>query len=250
MLVGNYSLNNLHQDKSPIKTIRKQPVKSTPMKYATVFTLKEASIKRLNKLAGSKGLNGFEASSNAKPKVMSSVDFSSLEFDSIGFKGKWKKLIGDPSVGFSAMIFGKPKMGKSYLAPDFAGYLANNHGSVLYVAAEEKLDATLQKKLLDKNVASENLYVSDSLPKSLKKYDFVFIDSINKIRMTPMDVERLRLSNKGISFVFIFQTTKQGQFRGGNEFQHDVDIVIEIPEKGKAIQFGRFNQGGHMKIFK
>jgi hypothetical protein len=28
-----------------------------------------------------------------------------------------------------------------------------------------------------------------------------------------------------------------------------VDVVIEVPEKGKAIQMGRFNQGGEIDIF-
>ena len=28
-----------------------------------------------------------------------------------------------------------------------------------------------------------------------------------------------------------------------------MDVVIEVPERGKAIQFGRFNQGGEMSIF-
>jgi predicted ATP-dependent serine protease len=51
------------------------------------------------------------------------------------------------------------------------------------------------------------------------------------------------------SFVFIFQTTKEGKFKGANTFQHDVDSVIEVPEKGKAVQYGRFNQGGEMPIF-
>jgi hypothetical protein len=26
-------------------------------------------------------------------------------------------------------------------------------------------------------------------------------------------------------------------------------VVIEVPERGKAVQFGRFNQGGEMDIF-
>jgi hypothetical protein len=26
-------------------------------------------------------------------------------------------------------------------------------------------------------------------------------------------------------------------------------VVIEVPERGKAIQFGRFNQGGEIEIF-
>jgi predicted ATP-dependent serine protease len=81
------------------------------------------------------------------------------------------------------MVFGKPKMGKSYLCMDFAGCLARNHGKVVYVAK------------------------------------------------------------------FVFQTTKEGKFRGANIFQHDVDVVIEVPEKGKAIQMGRFNQGGEIWIF-
>ena len=48
-------------------------------------------------------------------KVMNSVDFANLQFDTIGYKDKWQRLIGDPSLGFSAMIFGRPRMGKSYL---------------------------------------------------------------------------------------------------------------------------------------
>ena len=38
-----------------------------------------------------------------------------------------------------------PKMGKSYLCIDFSGYLVRNHGKVLYVAKEEKLNADLKK---------------------------------------------------------------------------------------------------------
>ncbi|MBK6936994.1 MAG: hypothetical protein IPH18_09045 [Chitinophagaceae bacterium] len=59
---------------------------------------------------------------------MNSMDFANMQFETIGLKGKWYDLIGDPSSNFTAMVFGKPKMGKSYLCIDFAGYLARNHG--------------------------------------------------------------------------------------------------------------------------
>jgi predicted ATP-dependent serine protease len=180
---------------------------------------------------------------------MSSTDIVNLSFDKLGFKGKWLNLIGDPSSGFTAMIFGKPKMGKSYLAVDFAGYLARNHGTVLYVAREEGIDDTLQQKLKDKNVAHPDLYVSDYLPTDLSKYDFVFLDSVNKLMLSPEDLEKLKHNYPETSFVYIFQSTKMGNFRGGNEFQHDVDVVIEVPEKGIATQYGRFNQGGEINIF-
>jgi predicted ATP-dependent serine protease len=172
-----------------------------------------------------------------------------MEFDTLGFTGKWLELIGDPSSNFTAMVFGKPKMGKSYLCIDFAGYLARSHGKVLYVANEEGLDYTLQQKLNDKDVAHPNLFVSSVLPSDLSLYDFIFLDSVNKLGLSPEDLNRLKKSNPTKSFIFIFQSTKDGKFRGANTFQHDVDVVIEIPEKGKAVGMGRFNQGGEVGIF-
>lgn len=201
---------------------------------------------------GCNGLDGIEDDEELpRPtnRIMNSLDFSQMQFDSVGFTGKWLDFIGDPSKGFTAMVFGKPKMGKSYLCIDFAGYLARNHGKVLYVAKEEKLDATLQKKLNDTNVKHPNLFVSDYLPENVSGYDFVFIDSVNKMELQPKDLDELKAANPGVSFIYVFQTTKEGNFRGSNHFQHDVDVVIEIPEKGEAIQNGRFNQGGEMRIF-
>jgi hypothetical protein len=184
-----------------------------------------------------------------KSSVMNSMDFANLEFDTLGLQGKWLELIGDPSRNFTAMVFGKPKMGKSYLCIDFAGYLARNHGKVLYVAKEEGLDMTLQKKLNEKHVAHPNLFVSSIMPQNLSVYDFVFLDSVNRLGLQPEDLNRLRALNPTKSFVFVFQTSKTGNFKGSQSFQHDVDVVIEVPERGKAVQMGRFNQGGEIEIF-
>ncbi|MFI5140764.1 MAG: hypothetical protein ACHQII_00280, partial [Bacteroidia bacterium] len=171
-----------------------------------------------------------------KSRVMNSVDFAKMQFNSIGFTGKWLDFMGDPCKPFTAMVFGRPKMGKSYLCMDFAGYLARNHGKVLYIAKEEKLDATLQKKLTDLQVQHPNLFVSDDMLSDLSAYDFVFIDSVNKMELEPSDLETLKANNQGVSFIYVFQSTKNGAFRGSQHFMHDVDIVIEIPEKGLAMQ--------------
>lgn len=184
-----------------------------------------------------------------KPSIMNSKDFANMKFNTIGFKDKWLDFIGDPAQGFTAMVFGMPKMGKSYLCMEFAGYLARHHGKVLYVAKEEKLEKTLQDKINDLQVAHENLILANALPTDLTAYNFIFIDSVNKQGLTTKDLERLKLNNKGKSFIYVFQATKSGQFKGNNEFQHDVDVVIEIPELGKATQYGRFNQGGELDIF-
>lgn len=215
-------------------------------------SIKVLSIEK-NELNGLEGILGCTCSQlngiDEKPAIMNSMDFANMQFETIGLKGKWLDLIGDPSSNFTAMVFGKPKMGKSYLCIDFAGYLARNHGKVLYVAREEGLDYTLQMKLNDKNVKHPNLFVASILPEDLSAYDFIFLDSVNKLGLTPEDLNRLKSLNPTKSFIFIFQSTKAGAFRGVNTFQHDVDVVIEVPEPGTAVQMGRFNQGSEMEIF-
>ncbi len=101
----------------------------------------------------------------------------------------------------------------------------------------------------DLQVQHPNLFVSSDMLTDLSGYDFVFIDSVNKMELEPNDLEILKANNPTVSFIYVFQTTKNGAFRGSNHFMHDVDIVIEIPEKGKAIQNGRFNQGGEIDFF-
>lgn len=230
-----------------IHELKKNLKAFTTDKTIKVLEIEQAALNGLEGILGCacNSLNGFDE----KPAIMNSMDFANMEFDTLGFTGKWLELIGDPSTNFTAMVYGKPKMGKSYLCVDFAGYLARNHGRVLYVAKEEGLDYTLQQKLNDKNVKHPNLYVASILPKDLSAYDFIFLDSVTKLGLTPEDLNSLKKENPTKSFVFIFQSTKEGNFRGANAFQHDVDVVIEVPERGKAVQMGRFNQGGEIDIF-
>lgn len=230
-----------------IHELKKNLKAFTTDKTIKVLEIEQATLNGLEGILGCacNSLNGFDG----KPAIMNSMDFANMEFYTLGFNGKWLELIGDPSTNFTAMVFGKPKMGKSYLCVDFAGYLARNHGKVLYVAKEEGLDYTLQQKLNDKNVKHPNLFVASILPIDLSHYNFIFLDSVTKLGLTPEDLNNLKKQNPSKSFIFIFQSTKEGNFRGANAFQHDVDVVIEVPEKGKAVQMGRFNQGGEVQIF-
>ncbi len=204
-----------------------------------------------HKTASSKhnSLSGLPTPIEPKNKILNSIEVLALKSNKINFIGKWLTFIGNPSQGFTVMIYGKPKFGKSYLAVAFAGYLARNHGKVLYMAIEEGFDDTLKQKLDDKNVAHVNLDVSDYLPNDLSSYQFVFIDSVNKAQLSTEQLDMLERKYPTISFVYVFQTTKDGNFKGAMEFKHNVDVVIEVPERGKAVQYGRFNQGSEMGIF-
>lgn len=201
-----------------------------------------------------RGLRGVETEQEPnlnevpEPTVISSSELAGMDFETIGLKGKYRELIGDPSVGFSAMVFGLPKSGKSTLCIDFAKYLAENHGKVLYVAIEEGFGYTLKEKFERLGAMHPNLIIAEKIPDDLSPYQFVFIDSVSKARLTSHDLTKLRKENPKTAFVFIFHTTKEGNFRGQQDFAHDVDVIIEV-ENGVAKANGRFGVGGKLEVF-
>jgi hypothetical protein len=75
-----------------------------------------------------------------------------------------------------------------------------------------------------------------SLPGDLSGYDFIFLDSVNRLGLTPDGLNQLRIKNASKSFIFVFQTSKPETSKGSQSFQHDVDVMIEVLEKGKAVE--------------
>lgn len=182
----------------------------------------------------------------APDEIVNSLDLAKMKFETLGFHSEWFEFLGDPVRGFRLLIYGMPKYGKSILALMFAVYLARNHGRVLYIASEEQVGPTLQKKVLEQQTAHINLDMIGSMPENFSGYDFVFIDSVNNYGLSAEDLRDLKKRNPGISLIEILQTTKDGKARGTNEYLHDADMIVEVYEKGKAVQNGRYNQGGYM----
>ena len=146
------------------------------------------------------------------------------------------------------MVFGLPKSGKSTLCIDFANYMATHHGKTLYVSIEEGLSYTLKEKLDRMKATSPNLFIAEKLPDDLSPYQFVFIDSVSKQGITSQELDKIRKTNPNVSFVYVFHTTKKGDFRGKQEYAHDVDVIIQV-ENGIAKANGRFGVGGKLDIF-
>jgi len=192
-----------------------------------------------------KSLNGSDDLEN--DLVVGSGELLRMDFKTIGLQGKYAELIGDPSVGFTAMVYGLPKSGKSTLCLDFARHLAEHHGRVLYCAVEEGFGYTLKEKIERIGAHHPNLFITERVPENLSDYDFVFIDSVSKAAMDVEDLEKLQRQYPDTSFVFIYHTTKEGKFKGVNSHAHEVDVIIQV-EKGQASSTGRFNAGGRMKI--
>lgn len=73
----------------------------------------------------------------------------------------------------SMMAFVKPGQGKSSLNIEFRHYLASQHNKKVLLWPMKKM---LQEKLKRLKPPHENFYISEELPKSLKGFDFVFMD--------------------------------------------------------------------------
>ena len=187
--------------------------------------------------------------------IMNSQDLVNYKYKSYKFDGEWKDLLGQPSTNFHMMIFGSPKQGKSILAVQFAKYLSENFGEVLYVASEEGFSATLQSKVRDFSMANGNLDFANfreysEIEEAVTKgsYDFLFIDSVNYIRMSPEDVENLKKANKRMAIITIQQATKDGKYKGDTAYAHNCDIIVKVKE-GVAFAQGRFAAPAEMPIF-
>ena len=191
-----------------------------------------------------KSLSGYDDDNGM---IVSSGELLAMDFQTIGLQGRYKELIGDPSVGFTAMVYGLPKSGKSTMCLDFANYLAAHHGKVLYCAIEEGFGYTLKEKIERLKAHHSNLYITDRVPENLNDFHFVFIDSVSKAGMDVNDIDSLRKMHPEVSFIFIYHTTKEGKFKGVNEHAHEVDVIVQV-EKGKATSTGRFNAGGSMEF--
>ena len=209
--------------------------------------IKETELHGLMGIIG-ETVNGLGNTETNSPNIVSSSSLSEMQFDTIGLQGKYRNLIGDPSRGFTAMVYGLPKSGKSTLSIDFAKYLAEHHGKVLYVAIEEGFGYTLQEKFERLNAIHPNLVIAEKLPTDLSKWDFVFIDSVSKAGYSNDVLAKLHKQFPKTAFIFIFHSTKDGKFRGGQEFAHEVDCIIDV-EKGIASANGRFGVGGKLNVF-
>ena len=186
--------------------------------------------------------------------IMSSRDLKDYRYDNYDFDGKWLDLVGKPAKKFHMMVYGRPKQGKSYFCFDLAQYLSN-FGKVLYIAAEEGFSATLQKKLEDMGGDNDNLDFAnfrdyDTIKNALPGHDyrFVVIDSVNYIRIEPEQIEELKADNPRMALITVQQATKDGKFRGSQQFAHNCDIIIEVIQ-GVVHSTGRFAPPSEMAIF-
>lgn len=213
--------------------------------------VRQAAQKQMKQTSQTKGFSGLGQIEAAPTKddavILSAQEIMNMKFRTIGLTGKYRALIGDPEPAFSAMIYGKPKQGKSTVAIDMAKELTKL-GKVLYCAFEEGHGGTLQDKIKRNNANVPGLDFANKLPPNLSRYQFVFIDSVSDAGLDEVFFKALIKANKpNTSIIGIFHATKDGKFRGGQTFAHDVDVLMRV-ENGVVYSQGRYAPQGEMRI--
>ena len=196
---------------------------------AIPYNLKKIS----NKGTKKKSLN--ESNHNSKIKnqkslsgVTSATDMLKQNYKTIDL-GPYKKYFGEVAHNFDMMLHGEPGVGKTFFLLKFANWYANNIGDVLFVSDEEYGTVTLQNKIAETNSNSPNLYFSKSMNGvNISNFALVIADSINSIGITLEQYIALRTKNPNTAFIGILQKTKDGNFRGGKEWEHEFEIAGEL----------------------
>ncbi len=170
-------------------------------------------------------------------KIKTSMEVRDMKFKALGFQGQWQDFLGLPALDFAMVIHGLPGQGKSTFSLLFARYLAENFGKVIYITAEEGFSKTMQDKLTLSKAIHHDLHIADlrSMQDIITEvktnaYNFIFIDSLNKLHIEIEGLRELRKRYLGAALITVSQSTKDGKLRGSLEIVHDCDIAIEVKE--------------------
>lgn len=173
-------------------------------------------------------------------KVISSKELKTMDYKSLNFQNRWRDFFGLPAVVFSLAVHGKPGEGKSTFCIQFAQYLAENFGMVVFISGEEGFSKTLRDKVVNNKADSSFLFFADYKnydeikDKLENKFHFIFLDSLDTLKIDTMRLRELRELFPNSAFITISQSTKDGKMRGSNEIVHDADIAVKV-ENGVAV---------------
>jgi len=173
-------------------------------------------------------------------KIIVSNDLRQMEYKALNFQSKWKDFFGMPSVTFHCVIHGRAGEGKSTFAAQFAYYLAENFGTVIYISGEEGFSKTLKDRFMNNQALSKYLYIADLHSKTeiekqvpINTFNFIVIDSLDNMNIGIEELREIRKRYNNSAILTISQSTKDGKMRGSNELVHDCDIAVSV-ERGIA----------------
>lgn len=139
-------------------------------------------------------------------------------------------ILGQLLEGAQIMVYGLPGQGKSYWLLQMAKFFANYYGPVQVLRLEEA-DPTLKLKLDELNITdSDNItFVDRTEYRNSKGYKVVIVDSVQSLDdFGGHTIREMKSKYPSTIFIYVVQTTKEGDARGSNTWPHEVDAVYKV----------------------
>jgi len=225
----------------PVQILIKHPVKlKEPKKKKKVLKSSIVpKVKKVTEFAIKVKEKKIKNTSSKKIKALNGVvdasAIASLNFSQVELDGKYKSDFVRMYSDTQFMFWGKPGHGKTVALLQFAQYLSDKKKlKVLYIADEEMNRSTLTEKIREFKIGNENLKFVKDLDalkrsgKSIHDFDAIFFDSVQSLGFTLESYKKFVKNNPGRIYVLIVQSTKDGSFKGGQDWLHEVDIAGEF----------------------
>lgn len=166
---------------------------------------------------------------------MANATYETMDF------GPYAQYFGHVAQNFDMMLHGQPGAGKTYFLLKMANWLAQNKGKVLFISTEEFGAVTLTNKIKETQANSPNLFFAGKIAGiNFSDYDFVILDSVNDAGINLTTYKEIRTKHPNTAFILILQKTKKGTFRGGKEWEHEVEIAAELTAEDNGNKKKRF----------
>jgi predicted ATP-dependent serine protease len=141
-----------------------------------------------------------------------------------------------------------PGHGKTTYQLILAKYLAEQGKKVLYIAREEYGRSVFDIKLKEHNIGHPNLTFNKQLQADeLKAADVVFLDSVNALKLDAEGVEKIYHQYPNKLWFLILQSTKDGNFKGSQEWEHVVDVFGEVSNRKLILRKNRLDPNNSAK---
>lgn len=183
--------------------------------------------------------------------ILTADEILNTNFETLPFNGKWEELMQSPASNLTAIVYGKPKNGKTSFSFQFADYLSV-FGPVLYVLADQGIGQATKKLITDMKVhGNSNLFFMGTrdlqeLDEKISNGDFkfIFLDLINNFQISAQQMEDFIHKHRDKGFILVMESTKNGDFRGEQKWTHIVDSIIKV-ENFVADNTGRYGSGSY-----
>lgn len=174
--------------------------------------------------------------------VVSAGDIAKMKFTRIELSAEYKKDFGAKIFSDTQiLIWGSPGHGKTVYLLKLAEYLKLKKDlRVLFVANEEMNRSTLTEKINQFKISDKVLF-SKTLPHDLSAFDVIIFDSVQSIGFTLDKYKKFLEENPGKIYILVAQSTKDGDFRGGKDWEHEVDIAGEIRNRKLVLRKNRLD---------